>query len=61
MLELKRIRMEKGMSIHALSRASGVSRPTIYKLEGGADCARTKTLKALADALGVKITEFFSD
>lgn len=57
---LKDIRESKGMTITDLAKASGVTRQTIYRLESDEDdTANTKTLKALADALGVKISDFF--
>ena len=59
MIALKSIRKEKGISIIDLSKMSGISRATIHKIEGSKGDVSTKTLKALADALGVKITDFF--
>ena len=60
MSKLQEIREARGLSISELARMSSVSRPTIYKLErGDLDEVRTRTLKALADALDVKITDFF--
>ena len=57
---LKDIRESKGMTITDLAKASGVTRQTIYRLESDEDdTANTKTLKDLADALGVKISDFF--
>ena len=60
MNRLKDIRETKGMTITDLAAASGITRQTIYRLESDQDdTANTKTLKALADALGVKISDFF--
>ena len=60
MNKLKQIRESKGITISELARLSKVTRATIYRLENGDDyTANSKTLKALADALGVKVTEFF--
>lgn len=60
MNKLKEIRESKGLSILELSKLSHVSRPTIYRLESGEDkVVNSKTLKALADALGVSMTVFF--
>lgn len=48
------------MTVTDLAKASGVTRQTIYRLEGETDnTANSKTLKALADALEVKISDFF--
>jgi len=58
--KLKQIRESKGITISELARMSKVTRATIYRLENGDDyTANSKTLIALADALGVKVTEFF--
>jgi len=59
MIDLQRIRVEKGLSIAELAKLSGLSRQTIYKIESGDGEVSTKSLKALADTLGVKITDFF--
>ena len=60
MNKLKEIREKKHISISKLSRLSGISRQTITRLENDeVDSANSKTLKALADALGVKISDFF--
>lgn len=61
MLALKDIRMSKGVTTVELAKMSGISRATIHKLEHGVDDVNTKTLKALAAALGVKVTDFFMD
>ena len=62
MNNLKGIRESKGISISKLARASNVSRQTIYRLENEqVDTANTKTLKALADALSVNVSDFFVD
>ena len=57
---LREIRESKGMTVTALSRASGVTRQTIYRLEQEQDdTANSKTMKALADALDAKVTDIF--
>lgn len=59
---LKEIRESKGFTISELARLSNVTRQTIYRLENEQDdTANSKTLKALADALTVKVTDFFVD
>lgn len=61
MNRLKEIREDKGFSLSELERVSGVTRQTIHRLEKEEeDTANTKTLKSLADALGVKVTDFFA-
>ena len=60
MNKLKKIREEKGLTITELARLSKVTRQTIYRLENEEDgVVNSKTLKALADALGIKIADFF--
>lgn len=60
MNKLKEIRESKGLSITELSRLSNVTRQTIYRLEDGKDeVANSKTLRSLADALGIKVSDFF--
>jgi len=57
---LKEIRESKGMSVLELSKASGITRQTIYRLEEEKeDTANSKTLKALANSLGVSVMDFF--
>lgn len=61
MNRLREIRESKGMSVLALSKKSNITRQTIHRLENEeVDTANSKTLKALADALGVQITDFFT-
>ena len=58
--KLQEIRERKGLSISELSRKSNVSRQTIYSLEAEeVDKANLQTLKSLADALEVRVTDFF--
>lgn len=60
MNKLREIREKKKLSIAELAKLSNVTRQTIYRLEAEAeDTANSKTLKALADALGVKVSDFF--
>jgi transcriptional regulator with XRE-family HTH domain len=57
---LREIREDKGFSITDLANRSGITRQTIYRLENEQDdTANSKTLRALADALGVKVSDFF--
>jgi transcriptional regulator with XRE-family HTH domain len=50
---LRRIRESRYLTQHDLAGLSGVSRPTIARLEAGDTEARFSTLRKLADALGV--------
>lgn len=62
MNRLKEIRESKGMNITDLANASGITRQTIYRLENeDSDNINTKTLKALANALDAKVTDFFME
>lgn len=62
MNRLKEIRESKHMTVTQLAELSKITRQTIYRLENDeVDAANTQTLKRLADALGVKITDFFME
>ena len=57
---LRECRAAARLSQEQAAEKLGVTRQTIYRLESDEDdTANTKTLKALADALGVKISDFF--
>ena len=59
-LRIKQRREELGMTQEELSKASGVSRTTIWALENGTEhSTTTKTLRKLADALSVTIEQLF--
>jgi len=58
MPSLRELRERKFLSQDDLSRAAGVSRSTIWELEGGrARPRRWKTIRKLAKALGVEPSE----
>lgn len=52
--ELKRLREERGLTQWDLAHLSGVSRPTIQRLEAGSPSSRAATREKLAGALGVE-------
>lgn len=55
-MNLKKIRLEKGLSVPQLVELSGVPRRTIQNIEKGDD-GRTSTMIKLADALNVTLDE----
>lgn len=59
-MKLRSIRLEKGLSVPALSRLSNVSVRTIQDIETRGDC-RVSTAKILAAALGVTLDEFCAE
>ncbi len=55
---VKRIRIKKGLSQDKLSKLAGVTLTTLVKIESGAnDNPKIKTLKGIANALGVGVDE----
>ena len=52
-LNIRRFRLERGMSIGELARRSGISKQTLSKVEQGVGNPTIETLAALADALDV--------
>ena len=59
-MNLKKIRMEKGLSVPQLVELSGVPRRTIQDLESRND-GRVSTMIKLADALEVTLDELCRD
>lgn len=60
---IKEVREQKGITQQELAEKSGIARATIWKLEtGSSEVTTTKTLVALAKALGVSVEDiFFTD
>jgi transcriptional regulator with XRE-family HTH domain len=56
-MQLKRLRRARGMNQEDLERESGVARATISALETGKREAQPRTIRRLAEALGVKPEE----
>lgn len=57
---IRELREKIGMSQVELSEKSGVTRATLWRLEGGEDEeSTTKTLGKIAEVLGVSISELF--
>ena len=51
--QIRRYRESAGLTQEALARAAEIGRVTLVRLENGEQSPRFKTLKAVADALGV--------
>jgi predicted transcriptional regulator len=59
-MNLKEIRLERGLSVPALAEATGLHRRTIQDVEKRGDCLVSNAIK-LADALGVTLDELCRD
>jgi transcriptional regulator with XRE-family HTH domain len=57
--ELRGLRENRGLSIRALARASGISANAISMIERGRTSPSVSTLYKMADALNIPITDFF--
>lgn len=51
---LRKLRLDKGITISALARSVGVSRQAIWLIENGKRLPRVKTVADICDALGVE-------
>jgi transcriptional regulator with XRE-family HTH domain len=58
-IRLKQLRSERGKSLRALARSSGLSTNGLSMIERGRTSPSVSTLYKLADALSVPITAFF--
>jgi transcriptional regulator with XRE-family HTH domain len=54
---LKELRREKVLSLRELEERSGVSYNTIWRIEAGRQGAQQRTIRKLAEALGVEPSE----
>ena len=59
-MQVRKIRLEKGLSVPKLSALSGLSRRTIQEVEKRDECT-VSTAKKLAKALGVTLDELCRD
>ena len=57
--KIRKYRIEKGMSIVQLSVESGISRSHLYYIETKKTIPTLDTLAKIADALGLKLKDFF--
>ncbi|MDA0832200.1 MAG: helix-turn-helix transcriptional regulator [Planctomycetota bacterium] len=61
MHRLRRLRLQRGWNVDELARRAGVSRTTMYLLETGKTATpRAKTLRQIADTLGVAVEDLDS-
>jgi len=58
---LRELRMEKVLSLRELEEKSGVSYNTIWRLEDGRQGAHPRTVRKLAEALGVEPSELIRE
>ena len=58
---LKEQRREKVLSLRGLLEKSGVSCNTIWRIEDGRQGAHPRTIRKLADALGVRPSELIKE
>jgi transcriptional regulator with XRE-family HTH domain len=58
---LKELRRERVLSLRELEKRSGVSYNTIWRIEDGRQGAHPRTVRKLADALGVKPAELIKE
>ena len=57
--QLRRLREEKGISLHAVARKSGVQRYFVSRVEKGRAVPSLETLQRLAKGLDVQLWELF--
>jgi transcriptional regulator with XRE-family HTH domain len=53
--KIRQIRRAKGITQDQLAELAGLNRVHLYRLETGRQCMTLRTLKIIADALGVKM------
>jgi transcriptional regulator with XRE-family HTH domain len=58
---LKELRRERVLSLRELEERSGVSYNTIWRIEDGRQGAHPKTVRKLAEALGVQPSELIKE
>ena len=58
---LRRLRRERALSQRDLSRMTGIAFDTISRLETGKQRAQPRTIRKLADALGVEPRELMKE
>ena len=61
MQRLKELRRERVLSLRELEERSGVSYNTIWRIEDGRQGAHPRTIRKLAEALGVEPKELIQE
>ncbi|SKB41086.1 helix-turn-helix domain-containing protein [Daejeonella lutea] len=59
--QLQKLRLEKALSLHEMSRKSTISIARLRRMENGEINIRVNTMRLLARALGVQLSDFFID
>lgn len=60
-MRVAEIRRSKGLSQADLAELAGVEQPTISRIERGNDAVTLRVLRQVAAALGVSLSDLFSD
>ena len=60
-VRLRELREERVLSLRELEERSGVSYSTIWRIEDGRQGAHPRTIRKLADALGVRPSELIRE
>lgn len=58
---LRRLRVEKGLSQERLALESGIDRAYVGRVERGSENVTVSTLEAFATVLGVRVSALFRD
>ena len=61
MERLRELRREQVLSLRELEEKSGVSYNTIWRIEDGRQGAHPRTIRKLADALGIRPSELIRE
>jgi transcriptional regulator with XRE-family HTH domain len=56
-MKMREARLDSGLSQEELHQATGVSRDTISRIEGGTRNPHPRTLRKIAQALGVTVAD----
>jgi transcriptional regulator with XRE-family HTH domain len=58
--QIRRLRLERGLTQEAVANAAGLDRPFLVQIEGGRRSILVERLDDLAKALGVEVAELFA-